>query len=84
MKKVILSMALAGSFALGYAQDALSPYHSIVAQDGSGNYTSIQDAVNAAPENRNRPWRIFVKNGSYREQIVVPKNKNVCSSDRPE
>ena len=75
MKNLILVTALAGFVSLGHAQNASSPYHAMVAQDGSGNYTSIQDAVNAAPENRDEPWCIFVKNGSYREQVIVPKDK---------
>lgn len=51
------------------------PYQAVVAQDGSGDYTSVQDAVDAAPDNCREPWLIFVKNGSYREQVVVPSTK---------
>ena len=28
----------------GYAQDSSSPYQAVVARDGSGDYTSVQDA----------------------------------------
>jgi pectinesterase len=50
-------------------------FHAIVSQDGSGDFTKIQDAIDAAPENRKIPWLILVKNGLYREQIVVSDSK---------
>jgi pectin methylesterase-like acyl-CoA thioesterase/pectate lyase len=47
----------------------------IVAKDGSGDFTSIQAAINAAPSNRTTPWVIFIKNGKYFEKVAVPQNK---------
>jgi len=47
-------------------------YDFVVAQDGSGNFTSIQKAIDACrafPDNR---VVIFVKNGIYKEKLVVP------------
>jgi pectinesterase len=44
----------------------------VVAQDGSGNFTSIQKAIDACkafPDNR---VTIFVKNGIYKEKLQVP------------
>lgn len=58
-----------------YVQADNSPFHAVVAEDGIGEYTSVQEAINAAPENRSKPWIIFIKNGSYEEQVVVPSNK---------
>ena len=52
-----------------------SPFDAVVAQDGSGDYTSVQEAVNAAPDSLTTPWLIFVKNGSYEEQVVIPQTK---------
>lgn len=52
------------------------PAHDVlVAKDGSGNYTSVQAAVNAAPANRTTPWRIFIKKGKYVEAVLIPSNK---------
>lgn len=73
MRNIVFVMIL-GLSALGYAQNK-SPFHAVVAQDGSGNYTSVQSAIDAAPDNSGEPWLIFVKNGSYREQVIVPKSK---------
>lgn len=47
-------------------------YDFVVAQDGSGNFASIQKAIDACkafPDNR---ITIFVKNGIYKEKLVVP------------
>jgi pectin methylesterase-like acyl-CoA thioesterase len=45
--------------------------------DGSGvdDYTKVQDAINAAPDNRTRPWLIFIKNGRYEELLRIPRSK---------
>lgn len=50
-------------------------YDAVVAIDGSGDYTSLQDAVDNAPKDRAKPWLIFVKNGEYEEHIDIPSDK---------
>ncbi|MFV0329943.1 MAG: pectinesterase family protein [Dysgonomonas sp.] len=50
-------------------------YNTIVAKDGSGQYQTIQDAIDAVPDNLDSPWLIFVKNGSYDEQVYIPETK---------
>lgn len=50
-------------------------YDAIVAQDGSGDYTTVQDAIDAAPAGRGKPWLIFIKNGQYKEHVDVPATK---------
>ena len=51
-------------------------YDAVVAQDGTGDYASVQAAVDAAPENAATPWLIFIKEGTYREHVDVPANKS--------
>lgn len=46
----------------------------IVAKDGSGNYTTIQAAINSAPTVLDKPFIILVKNGIYNEKIFIEKN----------
>ncbi|XP_071708124.1 probable pectinesterase/pectinesterase inhibitor 12 [Rutidosis leptorrhynchoides] len=46
-----------------------------VAADGSGNFTTITDAVNYAPNNSARKVVIYIKRGLYKENVVIPKNK---------
>ncbi|MCJ7842092.1 pectate lyase [Lederbergia sp. NSJ-179] len=47
----------------------------IVSQDGSGDYETVQSAIDAIPENNTTPVTIYVKNGIYKEVVKVPKNK---------
>ncbi|WP_327723469.1 pectinesterase family protein [Streptomyces europaeiscabiei] len=46
-----------------------------VAKDGSGQYTSVQKAVDAVPANNASRVVISVKPGVYREVVKVPANK---------
>ena len=60
-------------------------FDAIVASDGSGDYTSLQDAIDAAPTERTKPWLIFVKNGEYEEHINIPATKpymHIIGQDR--
>ncbi|MBN2164874.1 MAG: hypothetical protein JW717_01210 [Marinilabiliaceae bacterium] len=49
----------------------------IVATDGTGNFTKIQDAINAVPSNQtDRRTIIFIKSGLYNtEKLIVPTDK---------
>lgn len=47
-------------------------YDVVVAQDGSGDFKTIQEAVNAHKENSAR-LVIYIKSGTYNEQVTVPK-----------
>jgi len=50
----------------------------IVAPDGSGQYTSLQEAISAAPMKTDPAtprWVIFVKAGTYRERIYVQRER---------
>lgn len=50
-------------------------YDAVVAQDGTGDYTTVQAAIDAAPANRTQPWLIFVKKGVYTGHHDIPANK---------
>lgn len=50
-------------------------FDAVVAADGSGDYTTVQAAIDAAPANRVSPWLIFVKNGEYEELVIIPESK---------
>ncbi|XP_057460420.1 pectinesterase/pectinesterase inhibitor PPE8B-like isoform X2 [Actinidia eriantha] len=47
----------------------------IVAQDGSGNFTRISDAIHAAPSFSTRRYYIRIKEGLYIENVLVGKEK---------
>jgi pectinesterase len=54
---------------------AAAPYDFIVAKDGSGNFTTIQEAVTACRDFAERDYTIFVKHGVYEEKLVIPSWK---------
>jgi pectinesterase len=47
----------------------------VVARDGSGNYTTVQAALDAAPSEGAGRWVIYVKRGVYNETVEVKKKK---------
>ncbi|PHN01651.1 pectinesterase family protein [Flavilitoribacter nigricans] len=62
----------------GLTQDAggeNSDYDLVVATDGSGDFRSVQAAINAVPTNLSEPFVIYIRNGKYKEKISVPSNK---------
>ncbi len=54
---------------------AQTSYDFIVAQDGSGNFKTVQDAINAVPDMRKKETVIFIKNGTYKEKLVLAESK---------
>jgi pectinesterase len=46
-----------------------------VAKDGTGNYTSVQQAFDAVPKKNKKPVNIYVKNGIYKEKIYLDSTK---------
>ena len=59
-----------------------------VAPNGDGQFKSVQDAINAAPQttSRTKPWVIHIKPGVYKELIYVQREKRFISlvGDDPE
>ncbi len=47
----------------------------VVAADGSGNFTSLQEAIMSIRDYKPTRTTIYVKNGIYREKVVIPANK---------
>ena len=51
-------------------------YDYVVAKDGSGDFFTVQEAINAVPDFRkNKRTTILVRKGVYKEKIVVPESK---------
>lgn len=47
----------------------------VVAADGSGDYSTVAEAVEAAPEKSARRFIIYVKTGVYYENVEIKRNK---------
>jgi pectin methylesterase-like acyl-CoA thioesterase len=50
-----------------------------VAKDGSGNYSTVQAAVNAVPAGNSSRYTINIKAGTYKELVSIPSNKPFIS-----
>jgi len=50
-------------------------YDFVVAKDGSGNFKTVQEAINAVPDFRKKETRILIKNGIYKEKLVLAESK---------
>lgn len=74
MKKILLISALLMANVFVFAQKKI-----VVAQDGSGNYATVQGALNAVPAGNNKPVTIKVKKGIYKEVVIVDATKNFIS-----
>lgn len=56
----------------------LKPYFATnltVAADGSGDYQTVQEAVDSVPDNSAARFTIFIQPGVYKEHLVIPKSK---------
>ena len=47
-----------------------------VAQDGTGDFGTVQAALDAVPFNNNKAISIFIKNGVYKEKLHLDSGKN--------
>ena len=51
-------------------------YDFVVAKDGSGDFFTVQEAINAVPDFRkNVRTTILVRRGVYKEKVVIPESK---------
>ena len=53
------------------AQDSLT-YHFVVDAAGSGDFTTVQDAIDAVPALRKNRTNILIRPGTYKEKLVLP------------
>lgn len=54
-------------------------YDFVVAKDGSGQFSTVQEAINAVPDMRKSETVIFIKNGVYKEKLVLAESKNMVT-----
>ena len=74
MKKYIISILLLCVITMAMAQE--QKYNFIVAKDGSGDFTTVQAAINAVPDYRKAgATRILIRKGVYKEKIVISGSK---------
>lgn len=54
-----------------------------MAADGSGDFKTVQEAVDHVPDNNNQPVVIYIKRGVYQEQIRVTKRYLTFQGEDP-
>jgi pectinesterase len=75
----LILLAICGMLCVSLSDGASKKYDFIVAKDGTGNFTSLQQAIDSCRDYAERTYAIFVKNGIYVEKIVVPAWKtHIC------
>ena len=60
---------------LVFSQAEAQKYDFVVAKDGSGDFRTVQEAINAVPDFRKNPTTVYIKNGVYKEKLVLPASK---------
>jgi pectinesterase len=73
MKKLLIVFAVLFSIS-GFSQKKI-----VVAKDGSGSFTTVQAALNSIPEGNDKRVNVYIKNGTYKEVIIVDATKNFIS-----
>jgi len=68
MKKALLLLFLIVGQVVTFAQKRI-----VVALDGSGDFKTIQAAVNSIPDSSKTQRTIFLKNGTYTEKLYIGK-----------
>lgn len=72
---VLLTILLGSAFAIHYAvvgSDETLSYDFVVAADGSGDFLTVQEAINAVPAFRKtHRTNILIRKGTYHEKIIV-------------
>jgi pectinesterase len=79
MKKLLALLLQLFASAVLIAQPVTYPTHFTVAQDGSGDFKTIQEAVNAVRDLSQAQVIINIKNGVYHEKLVIPSWKTKIS-----
>lgn len=70
MKKLLIF------FLLGISFSAFCQTKIVVSQDGTGNFKTVQEALNAVPLHNTKTVTIYIKDGVYHEKLRLDSSKN--------
>ena len=79
MNRLLFLLVACSLHLVTYAQPQTYPSSFIVAQNGTGNFKTIQEAINAVRDLSQQQVKIFIKNGVYHEKIIIPSWKTNIS-----
>ncbi|MCI9845468.1 pectinesterase family protein [Flavobacterium pectinovorum] len=82
---MILSFVMASVFFMNFSsgnvlketsKKEVKLYDIVVSADGKADFKTVQEAVNSVASFKKTETKIFIKNGTYKEKLEVPKDKN--------
>jgi pectinesterase len=76
MRKTKLLSGIIGVLLLLAGQAMAQKARLVVAPDGSGDYRTVQEALDAVPTGQAVPTTIFIKKGTYKEKLNLAEGKN--------
>ena len=87
MKKLLLLIALSLSVTVQAAKSYDTPDTIVVARDGTGEFRTIDEAIEVCRAFMDYHKVIYIKKGTYKEKLVIPQwlqNIELCGEDRDE
>ena len=78
LRASLVALAAAGAATVG-GTPAFAATTVTVAADGSGNYRTVQAAIDAAPSGNSSTYTVNIKPGTYRGTVNIPSNKPYIS-----
>jgi pectinesterase len=75
LKFIAILILVTAPFFYLHAQYPKYPSAITVSKDGSANYKTIQEAVNSVRDLGEKEVKIYVKNGTYKEKLIIPSWK---------
>ena len=76
LKSLLIVLVLLWQNAAGFATEK---YDFVVAKNGSGDFETVQEAIDAVPDYRKNRTTIFIKDGIYKEKLVLAASKNLVT-----
>ena len=83
MRKVLGLLLLLSVVSVAWAQERQDTI--VVSRDGTGNFRTLQEAIESARAFMDYTVTIYVKNGVYKEKVIVPswvENIDIIGEDR--
>lgn len=87
MKQLLLLIALSLSITIQAAKSYDNPDTIVVARDGTGEFRTVDEAIEVCRAFMDYHKVIFIKKGTYKEKLIIPQwlqNIELCGEDRDE
>jgi pectinesterase len=83
MKKILFIAVIILLYNLSFSQKVDIKTFLVVAKDGTGDFVTIQEALNSIPQNHKNYFTVLIKDGIYNEKIFIERsNLIICGESR--